>query len=128
MVERNENSQETNFNELAQAVQLGFDEVYNKLSQMEEKFDARLTNVEWEMTQVKSRIAGVEKRLAAIEEGTLTQNEKNELFAMLRHYDDQLVAEWHGHRITLTRLEYDCLMEQIELPNRYRDYEQGLGD
>jgi hypothetical protein len=55
-----------------------------------------------------------------LEKAAFNSQEKEEVLAMVRHYDKWLEAETKGKdRITLTRSEYDNLMESVRLPNRF---------
>jgi hypothetical protein len=59
-------------------------------------------------------------RFGDLEKGLFTEEEKEQMLAMVRHYDKWLVADAKGeNRITLTRPEYDMLMENVRLPNRF---------
>jgi hypothetical protein len=59
-------------------------------------------------------------RFDDLEKGAFTSQEKEEMLAMVRHYDKWLEEDVKGeNRITLTRPEYDTLMENVRLQNRF---------
>jgi hypothetical protein len=75
--------------------------------------DGRETEFREFRKETKSRFDDLEK-------AAFTSQEKEEVLAMVRHYDKWLEAETKGKdRITLTRSEYDNLMESVRLPNRF---------
>jgi predicted nucleic acid-binding Zn-ribbon protein len=91
-----------------------------------------------EMRFIHERVGGLEERVGGLEtefrefrkeardrfddleKGLFTEEEKEQMLAMVRHYDKWLEEDTTGKsRITLTREEYDGLMESVRLPNRF---------
>ena len=81
-----------------------------------------------ELTQLVESIArnlanfqkDTKETLVDLTKGLFTEQEKEEVLAMVRHYDKWLEEETKGKdRITLTRPEYDTIMESVRLPNRF---------
>jgi molecular chaperone DnaK (HSP70) len=84
-----------------------------------------------EMRFIHERVGGLETefrefrkeardRFDDLEKGLFTEEEKEQMLAMVRHYERWLEEETKGKdRITLTRPEYDTIIESVRLPNRF---------
>jgi ABC-type transporter MlaC component len=81
-----------------------------------------------ELTQLVESIArnladfqkDTKESLADLTKGLFTEQEKEEVLAMVRHYDKWLEADVKGeNRITLTRGEYEAASRAQGFPNRF---------
>jgi predicted nucleic acid-binding Zn-ribbon protein len=121
------NRKEMTIAELAQEMREGFTAVreqfnivhkdlrfiHEKMGGLEERVDGLETEFREFRKETRDRFDDLEK-------GAFTSQEKEEMLAMVRHYDKWLEAETKGKdRITLTRPEYDTIMESVRLPNRF---------
>ena len=95
------------------AVREQFNIVHKDLRFIHERMDGLETEFREFRKETRDRSDDLEK-------GAFTSQEKEEMLVMVRHYDKWLEAETKGKdRITLTRPEYDTLMESVRLPNRF---------
>jgi hypothetical protein len=103
----------------------------NKIEQYQEKelallrknrdLEEREKNVALEIArQVAAESRLIEDKIEFLQEGLFTPDEKKSLFDTVKLVNDRLADNVVGRMdITLTRLEYDMLMESVRLPNRF---------
>jgi hypothetical protein len=125
---------EMTITELAEEMREGFAAVREQFKIVQEQFVV----VHKEIRFIHERVGGLEERVGGLqtefrefrkeardrfddlEKGLFTEEEKEQMLAMVRHYDRWLEEDTTGKsRITLTREEYDGLMESVRLPNRF---------
>jgi hypothetical protein len=124
-------AKEISINELAQEVRKGFQEMREKFSSVENRvsgIEKRLGGLESYMRQgfelMNAKIGAVdqkiEHKIEFLQEGLFTPDEKKSLFGTVKLVNDRLADNVVGRMdITLTRQEYDMLMESVRLPNRF---------
>ncbi len=117
--------------ELAQEMRRGFQEMREKFSGVENRvsgIEKRLGGLESYMRQgfelMDAKIDAVDQKLEHkiefLQEGLFTPDEKKSLFDTVKLVNDRLADNVVGRMdITLTREEYDMLMESVRLPNRF---------
>ena len=114
------NRREMTIAELAQEMREGFTAVreqFNIVHKDLQFIHERMDGLETEFREFRKE---TRDRSDDLEKGAFTSQEKEEMLVMVRHYDKWLEAETKGKdRITLTRPEYDTLMESVRLPNRF---------
>ena len=72
-----------------------------------------------ELNAMSSRVDGLHSRMTQLELGAFTEEEKKEMLSNIRHYNKGLRSDARGEKqITLTREEYNRLVEIGGLPNR----------
>jgi uncharacterized protein (UPF0335 family) len=90
-----------------------FNIVHKDLRFLHERVEGLETESREFRKEAKSRFDDLEK-------GLFTEEEKEQIMAMVRHYDKWLVADTKGkERITLTREEYDAASRAQGFPNRF---------
>ena len=106
--------------ELAQEMREGFTAVREQFNIVHKDLRfiyKRMGGLETEFREFRKE---TRDRFDDLEKGAFTSQEKEEVLAMVRHYDKWLEAETKGkNRITLTRPEYDTIIESVRLPNRF---------
>jgi hypothetical protein len=117
--------------ELAQEMRKGFQEMRERFSGVETRvsgIEKRLGGLETYMRQgfelMDAKIDAVdqkiEHKIEFLQEGLFTPDEKKSLFDTVKLVNDRLADNVVGRMdITLTRPEYDILMESVRLPNRF---------
>jgi hypothetical protein len=127
----NNNQKEMTISELAQEMRNGFKEMREKFSGVENRvsgIEKRLGALESYMRQgfelMDAKIDAVdqkiEHKIEFLQEGLFTHDEKKSLFNTVKLVNDHLADNVVGRMdITLTREEYDMLMESVRLPNRF---------
>ena len=102
------------------AVREQFNIVHKELRFVHERvgvLEERVGGLETEFREFRKE---ARDRFDDLEKGLFTEEEKEQVLAMVRHYDKWLEEDVKGeNRITLTRSEYDTLMESVRLPNRF---------
>jgi predicted nucleic acid-binding Zn-ribbon protein len=102
------------------AVREQFNMVHKEMRFIHERVGGLEERVEGLQTEFREFRKEARDRFDDLEKGLFTEEEKEQMLAMVRHYDKWLVADAKGeNRITLTRPEYDTLMENVRLPNRF---------
>jgi hypothetical protein len=72
------------------------------------------------MQKLMPLIKSIEHNIEFLQEGLFTPDEKKSLFDTVKLVNDRLADNVVGRMdITLTRPEYDMLMESVRLPNRF---------
>jgi hypothetical protein len=124
-------AKEITMTELAQEMRKGFQEMREKFSSVENRvsgMEKRLGGLETYTRQgfelMNAKIDAVdqkiEHKIEFLQEGLFTPDEKKSLFDTVKLVNDRLADNVVGRTdITLTRLEYDMLMESVRLPNRF---------
>jgi hypothetical protein len=124
-------TKEITMTELAQEMRKGFQEMREKFSSVENRvsgMEKRLGGLETYTRQgfelMNAKIDAVdqkiEHKIEFLQEGLFTPDEKKSLFDTVKLVNDRLADNVVGGTdITLTRLEYDMLMESVRLPNRF---------
>ena len=98
----NNNQKEMTIAELAKEMREGFKEM----------LEAELTTHE--------SLQELRRSVRELEKGAFTEKEKEEVLAMVRHYDRWLEEDTVGkNRITLTREEYEAATRAQGFPNRF---------
>ena len=122
----NKNSDDITNAELAKLIE----SVAVNLVSLQEKVTAFQKNVEQRFDKIEGRLDRAEEavvtktyldiRLEKVEAGAFTPDEKKSLFDTVKLVNDRLADNVVGRMdITLTREEYDMLMESVRLPNRF---------
>ena len=122
----NKNSDDITNAELAKLIE----SVAVNLVSLQEKVTAFQENVEQRFDKIEGRLDRAEEaeitktyldiRLEKIEAGTFTPDEKKSVLDTVKLINDRWGEDETGTKhITLTREEYDMLMESVRLPNRF---------
>jgi hypothetical protein len=113
-------SKEITIAELAEEMHEGFKGIAKRFEGIDERFMGLTEIVESIARNLADFQRDTKETLTDLTKGLFTEQEKEEVLAMVRHYDQWLVEDAKGEkRITLTRPEYDTLMESVRLPNRF---------
>lgn len=113
------NRKEMTIAELAEEMREGFTAVREQFNIVHKDLRFIHERVDGLETEFREFRKETRDRFDDLEKGAFTSQEKEEVLAMVRHYDKWLEAETKGKdRITLTRSEYDSLMESVRLLNR----------
>jgi hypothetical protein len=135
----NNNQKEMTITELAKEMREGFKEmrqemgaefkaVREEVSGVRKEMREKISGLESSMRQgfelMDAKIDAVdqkiEHKIEFLQEGLFTPDEKKNLFDTVKLVNDRLADNVVGRMdITLTRLEYDMLMESVRLPNRF---------
>jgi hypothetical protein len=121
----NDNQKEMTIAELAKEMREGFKEMRQEIrSEVKEELSKTKEYVQQGFEAMNENIGGVEKRLTdkieAFEDRTFSPDEKESILDTVKLVNDRLVDNVVGRTdITLTRLEYDMLMQSVRLPNRF---------
>ena len=122
----NKNSDDITNAELAKLIE----SVAVNLVSLQEKVTAFQKNVEQRFDKIEGRLDRAEEaeitktyldiRLEKIEAGAFTPDEKRSVLDTVKLINDRWGEDETGTKhITLTREEYDMLMESVRLPNRF---------
>jgi len=113
-----------NLEELARMMQAGFQGIDERLGKKIDKLDLRMDNMEVKMDNMEVKMGSMETRMSRLEERSFTNEEKEAVLAMVRHYDKRLEAETLGKDyILLTRKEYNIFVKIAGIPNRFEKTE-----
>jgi hypothetical protein len=124
----NSNQKEMAISELAQEMRSGFQAVREEVSGVRKEMREKISGLENYMRQgfelMDAKIDAVdqkiEHKIGFLQEGLFTPDEKKSLFDTVKLVNDRLADNVVGRMdITLTRPEYDMLMESVRLPNRF---------
>jgi hypothetical protein len=101
-----------------------FSGVENRVSGIEKRLGGLETYTRQGFELMNAKINAVdqkiEHKIEFLQEGLFTPDEKKSLFDTVKLVNDRLADNVVGRTdITLTRLEYDMLMESVRLPNRF---------
>jgi hypothetical protein len=93
-------------------------------SEVKEELSKTKEYVQQGFEAMNENIGGVEKRLTdkieVFEDRTFSPDEKESILDTVKLVNDHLADNVVGRTdITLTRLEYDMLMQSVRLPNRF---------
>lgn len=139
MSDKKEKEDKISLEELAQMMQVGFQGLEERLGGRIDKLDSRMDNMEVKMERIESRMDGlesqmdglesrmgsIETRIGRLEFQSFTNDEKEEVLAMVRHYDKRLEAETLGKDfIVLTREEYNIFVKIAGIANRFEKSEK----
>jgi molecular chaperone DnaK (HSP70) len=109
----NTNQKEMTIRELAEEMRTSFTSLKEYVNQGFEAMHESLNTTDETVKDIKGRLTNLEK-------GLFTEEEKEEILAMVRHYDKWLEDDTKGQsRITLTREEYDAASRAQGFPNRF---------
>ena len=121
----NNNQKEMTIAELAKEMREGFKTMRQEIrSEVKEELSHMKGYVQQGFEAMNENIGGVEKRLTykieAFEDRTFSPDEKESILDTVKLVNDRLADNVVGRMdITLTREEYDMLMESVRLPNRF---------
>jgi hypothetical protein len=121
----NNNQKEMTIAELAKEMREGFKTMRQEIrSEMKEELSHMKEHVQQGFETMNENIGGVEKRLTdkieAFEDRTFSPDEKESILDTVNLINDRWGEDETGTKhITLTREEYDILMESVRLPNRF---------
>jgi hypothetical protein len=107
--------------DLAQEMREGFQRVNQRVDQGFEVLSVKIDAVEEEARAFRTETMA---RFSDLEEGLFTEEEKEKVMVMVRHYDHWLEEDTLGtNRITLTREEYDAASFAQGFQNRFDNLE-----
>lgn len=110
---------EITITELAQEMRAGFATIRETLQQGFEILNAKTDKVEEDFQEFRKEAKG---RFDDLEKGLFTEEEKEKVMSMARHYDRWLEEDTLGKtRITLTRPEYNATSRAQGFPNRFEN-------
>ena len=120
MMDKKEKKEEMSIDDLAVMMQAGFSGIEERLGGQIKKLDSRMDGLDSRMDGLETRMGSLEKRMDSLELRMFTDEEKEEILAMVRHYDQRLETETLGKNfITLTREEYNIFVKIAGIPNRF---------
>jgi hypothetical protein len=149
MSKNNQGEKEMTITDLAQEMREGFKEMraeFKRVDQRFERMDQRFTQIDQRFELIDQRVdqgfevlslkidtveeearafrTEVMARFSDLEKGLFTEEEKEKVMAMVRHYDHWLEHDTLGtNRITLTREEYDAASFARGFRNRFDNLE-----
>lgn len=101
--------------DLARMMQAGF-------LGLEERLSGRMDRMETRMEGMESKMGSIETRIGNLELRAFTEEEKDEILSLIRHYDKRLEAETLGKDfVLLTREEYDIFVKLAGIANRFKE-------
>jgi hypothetical protein len=121
----NNKQKEMTIAELAKEMREGFNTMRQEIrSEVKEELSHMKGYVQQGFEAMNENIGGVEKRLTdkieAFEDRTFSPDEKESILDTVNLINDRWGEDETGTKhITLTREEYDMLMESVRLPNRF---------
>ncbi|MCX6736161.1 MAG: hypothetical protein NTZ13_03705 [Candidatus Parcubacteria bacterium] len=136
MTDKKEKDSNMSLEDLAQMMQAGFQGLEERLGGRIDRLDSRMDNMEIKMERIESRMDGIESRMDGLESRmgsietrigrlefqSFTNEEKEEVLAMVRHYDKRLELETLGKDfIVLTREEYNIFVKIAGISNRFEE-------
>ena len=96
------------------------DDKHDKILGILKPMSESIANLQIGMQNVNKRLDKVDQRLKSLEDRVFNEDEKEEVLAMVRHYNDRLEKETLGQAyITLTPAGYKKFIAIAGLPNRF---------
>ncbi len=104
--------------DLARMMQAGFEGVETRLGGRIDHMEGRM---ETRMDGLESRMGSMETQIRNLELRSFTEEEKEKILSLIRHYDKRLEAETLGKDfVLLTREEYDVFVKLAGIANRFK--------
>lgn len=119
MTDKKEKKENMSIEDLARMMQAGFLGLEERLSG---RMDRMETRMEVRMEGMESKMGSIETRIGNLELRAFTEEEKDEILSLIRHYDKRLEAETLGKDfVLLTREEYDIFVKLAGIANRFKE-------
>jgi hypothetical protein len=116
----NEEKKPMTIEDLAQEMRAGFNAAREFSQQGFEMLNAKIDMIDENKPDKGDVDSKFEKMMEVINERTFTPDEKESMLGVARFIDKRLEEEARGeNNIPLTRPEYDAVVEEVGLPNRF---------
>lgn len=126
MIDKKDKKEKMSIEDLARMMQAGFlgleERLSGRMDRMEVRMETRMDGIETRMDGMESRMGSIETRIGNLELRAFTEEEKDEILSLVRHYDKRLEAETLGKDfVLLTREEYDIFVKLAGIANRFKE-------